>query len=70
MGKRPPAVETCRIPPGPGNGRTYTSKRPDSLELYASQRPSGEKAAANSPKGLFRKTVGFPGFHPEASSLV
>ena len=38
----PPAVEIRTFPPGPGNGTTYTSDRPDSFELYASQRPSGE----------------------------
>src|SRR3972149_4463364 len=36
VGKDPPAVEICHFPPGPGNGRTYTSKRPDSSESSAS----------------------------------
>src|SRR5262245_47771224 len=38
----PPAVEIRVLPPGPGNGTTYTSDRPDSFELYATQWPSGE----------------------------
>ena len=38
------------------------------MDEYASQRPSGEKRDSNSEKGLFRKTVGVAGFHPEASS--
>src|SRR5262245_55382552 len=38
----PPAVEIRTLPPGPGNGTTYTSDRPDSFVLYASQWPSGE----------------------------
>src|SRR3990172_11304411 len=70
VGKDPPAVEICHFPPGPGNGRTYTSKRPDSSESYASHRPSGEKAALASENGLLRKTTGFPGFHTVASSPV
>ena len=33
---------SASCPPGPANGWTNTSTRPDSLEVYASQRPSGE----------------------------
>ena len=36
------ANQEIQDPPGPGKGRTYTSFRPDSLETYASHRPSGE----------------------------
>src|SRR5688572_30202582 len=64
----PPPVETCVFSPEPLNGRTYTSMRPDSLDWYASQRPSGEKAAPHSSKGLAKKLVGVPGFHPDTSS--
>src|SRR5262245_60327385 len=60
-------VEICHLPPGPGNGRTYTSHRPVSFEAYASQRPSGENIDASSADGVARKVVGRPGFHPDAS---
>src|SRR5262249_5231788 len=59
---------TCHLPPAPGNGRTYTSKRPDSSDWYASHRPSGEKTGSTSLKGPFENTVGLPGLQPEASS--
>src|SRR6266542_6047631 len=68
VGVIPPLVEICHLPPGPGNGRTYTSFRPDSFEEYASQRPSGENIGSSSAKGALRKIVGVPGFHPDASS--
>src|SRR5262249_32273128 len=45
MGDRPPAVETCVLCPRPGKDCTYTSKRPLSLDSYATQRPSGETRA-------------------------
>src|SRR5262249_2891069 len=35
---------------------------------YAISRPSGEKAGSASLNGVLRKTVGWPGFQPEASS--
>ena len=41
-GSVPPAVETFDLPLDFGNGRTYTSFVPDSLETYAIHRPSGE----------------------------
>src|SRR5205814_8253492 len=44
----PPSFETCDFPPGPGHGTTYTSFCPDSLEVYATQRPSGENWACHS----------------------
>ena len=44
IGTLPPALEICHLPPGPGNGRTYTSYLPDSSDWYAIQRPSGETA--------------------------
>ena len=68
VGWIPPAVEICHFPPGPGNGRTYTSGGPDSSETYATQRPSGENTASRSTNGVRRKAVAFPGFHPETSS--
>jgi len=42
-------VEICHFPPGPGNGRTYTSKRPDSSESYASPVLVVEVGAVGSP---------------------
>ena len=60
------SVEICHFPPGPGNGRTYTSGRPDSFEAYASQRPSGENIAPVSMAGLFRNAAGVPGFQPDS----
>src|SRR5262245_23626528 len=42
MGRRPPPVEISTRPPPSANGRTYTSRVPDSSETYATQRPSGE----------------------------
>src|SRR6516165_2507628 len=44
--------------PGPGNGCTYTSSRPDSFETYANQRASGENRGARSSKGVIKKGVG------------
>ena len=44
-GSVPPSVDTCQRPASTsGNGRTYTSPRPDSSEAYASHRPSGENS--------------------------
>src|SRR5262245_50491309 len=67
-GKLPPAFEISVFPPGPGNGRTYTSAVPDSFEVYAIHWPSGENIGSPSLKGVRRKTVGFPGFQPVATS--
>ena len=51
-GPAPPSVETChRRAPTFGKGRTYTSCRPDSSELYATARPSGEIAGFRSTPG-------------------
>lgn len=68
VGVFPPFVEISHLPPGPGNGCTYTSDCPDSVDVYAIQRPSGENIGPSSENGVFRKTVGVPGFHPLASS--
>src|SRR5712691_1469530 len=61
----PPPVEICHLPDPeavpPRNGRTYTSLRPDSLDVYAIQRPSGEKAGSCSLDGVRRKSSGLPG---------
>src|ERR1700674_2061737 len=35
--------------------------------MYASQRPSGEKAGSISREGLFKKGFGSPGFQPDFS---
>ena len=55
----PPAVEIRTLPPGPGNGTTYTSDRPDSFEFVhqpaAVRRklaPGVEKRRLDEPKGL------------------
>src|SRR5262249_1595179 len=53
LGARPPCVETGILPP-PEIGRTYTSSRPDSLELYAMKRLSGEKPASFSSAAVVR----------------
>ena len=49
------SVEIRHLPPGPGNGRTYTSGRPDSLEAYASHRPSGENIGSHFDEGAVQK---------------
>ncbi len=57
-GNPPPAVETCQVPAPEGNGRTYTSDLPDSLEAYAIHRPSGENrlepGTVSAPNGVTR----------------
>src|SRR6187549_338027 len=40
--------------PGPGNGWTYTSARPDWLDSYARYRPSGDSSADGSSAALTR----------------
>src|ERR1043165_416849 len=35
------SVDSCHLPPGPGNGRTYTSKLPEASDVYAMQRHRG-----------------------------
>ena len=47
----PATARNLPLPPGPGNGRTYTSWRPDSSEEYASHRPSGENIGSASATG-------------------
>ena len=42
----------------PGNGRTKTSSFPDSYEIYANQRPSGENRPAISLDGVCKNTSG------------
>ena len=44
-GIRPPLVDTGHLLFGTGNDATYTSCRPDSFDVYATQRPSGENCA-------------------------
>ena len=51
-GSVPPPAEIWVRPPGPGNGRTNTSAAPDSIEVYATQRPSGENLGMSSSKGV------------------
>src|SRR5262245_60396169 len=60
-GHAPPSVETCQRRPPSGHGCTYTSYRPDSLEWYATQRPSGEIAGTDSANGVRRKGRTFTG---------
>lgn len=54
-GMTPPFVEICFRGPGPGNAVISTSSRPDSLETWAIQRPSREKAAECSEKAVLKK---------------
>src|SRR5215469_6180268 len=55
----PPSVEIWYLPPGPGNGATYTCHRPDSLEEYATQWPSGENWPCVSVDSLCAKALDF-----------
>src|SRR5262245_39946433 len=43
-----------------GNARTYTSYKPDSADVYANQRPSGENAAVAAPEGKSTNSSEFP----------
>src|SRR5438128_7411121 len=61
-GPHPPSRDIGCTPGCTGNGRTYTSLRPDELELYAIQRPSGENAAFNSLYRVMRNSVALPVF--------
>src|SRR5207245_3652317 len=65
IGNAPPPVEIVDLPepngPPAGKGRTYTSERPDSVDVYAIQRPSGENAGSSSAKGVPRNSSGLPG---------
>src|SRR5215831_1923762 len=65
MGNCPPPVDIRVLGPGPGKGRTYTSNVPDSFEVYATQRPSGENAGhagqgVGPAMGSCRNNFGFP----------
>src|SRR5215470_4881753 len=60
MGYDPPPAEICDLPPGPGKGRTYNSKVPDSSEEYAIQWPSGENAGSFSENDVFTNAFAFP----------
>ena len=57
-GELPPSRETfARAPatePGGEKERMYTSLRPDSFEVYATQWPSGENVACDSLSGVWR----------------
>src|SRR5688572_30814903 len=44
------------------------SLRPDSFEMYAIHRPSGENIGLVSLNRVLRKAWGLPGFHPAESS--
>src|SRR5579864_2502674 len=59
----PPPEETCHRPPPAvsGNGRTYTSYKPDSSDAYAIQRPSGENAGCTSFAGVRANGSGVAG---------
>jgi hypothetical protein len=59
----PPSLDTIHLPSGAGvpggeNARTYTSLRPDLLDTYATQRPSGENAPWDSLNSVIRKGNG------------
>src|SRR5207249_1859423 len=62
-GSRPPVVDTWRNDDdGDAHGRTYTSERPDSVEMKAIHRPSGENIGVISSRtcgkaGNSRRTV-------------
>ena len=63
----PPPLEICHLPPGPGNGCTYTSNPPDSFEEYENHRPSGENAVNAFSVWPPTSSRGVPGFQPSAS---
>src|SRR6185369_5489321 len=63
-----PPFETCRLPPGPGYGSTYTSGRPDSLDSYATHFPSGDSTAKTSLKSACRNGCGCPAPLPSSGS--
>src|ERR1039457_4288534 len=66
-GLSPPLFEICHLPACPDDGggkaRTYTSFFPDSVELYASHRPSGENIGSRSVKLFLRNCSGVPAFN-------
>src|SRR5262245_10064239 len=55
----------CHRVSGPGNGRTNTSERPDSFDVYASHRPSGENTAPGRWSMLLNMRCGVCAFQPE-----
>src|SRR5262249_54689438 len=57
-GACPPSRETGYTLSLSGNGRTYTSLRPELSDSYAIQRPSGEMAPLLSLNGVFRNGTG------------
>src|SRR5690242_17983666 len=67
-GDDPPAVETCHLPDcTSGKGRTKTSKRPVSSDVYASHFPSGDSAALRSRNEFANSGTGalsIPGLNP------
>src|SRR5665213_3935783 len=69
LGRAPPSREICHLPtagtapePGGVKGCTYTSSLPDSSEIYANQRVSGEKLPCASLNVVFTKGTGFRSF--------
>src|SRR6202049_2880810 len=58
-GCSPPAVEPLHKPSEAGKGRTYTSRCPDSSEVYAIHRPSGEIWPWSSLNSVLRNGIGF-----------
>src|SRR5436190_15283652 len=58
----PPPAQTIHFPDfcEGGNGRTYTSNRPDSSEIYATERPSGENTPRRSANSVPANRNGLP----------
>src|SRR5262249_20400632 len=64
----PPRVETCQRAPVAGNGSTKTSGLPDSSDMYASHRPSGENSDCHNVLRTALRT--FHGFCPGARGTI
>src|SRR6516162_8827841 len=64
-GYEPLSFEICCLPCRSGNARTYTSYLPDSLDMYAIHRPSGENVGALPLKEVWRNNSGLPIRSPE-----
>ena len=68
----PPLLEIGHLPPPAGtlaaNARTYTSNLPDSFDVYAIHRPSGENAASASMNFVVRNRSGAAALSPSPSS--
>src|SRR5262245_8163512 len=60
-------MEICVCPSPDGNGRTYTSFLPDSLEVYAIHCPSGETWPCSVTDGFCRYGKGFRS--PDSGSI-